>query len=145
MSGTTTSIGEMVARIGIASARYELYERLAHKALQKCTPEQVLALLKELKIEQYERNMLKMSDKLSNKTCGECKHFQVICDSVTRSTNAAGCDLFEKKIATNGDKIIQKGNKGIAAFACGLLNDRSEETFQRVLNILNAPAESEGK
>lgn len=79
---------------------------------------------------------------MSNETCGECKHFQVICDFVTPSTNAVGCDSFEKKV-TNGDKIIQKGNKGIAAFACGLLNDRSEETFQRVLSFLNAPAESE--
>lgn len=74
MSRATTSIGEMVACIGIASARYELYERLAHKALQKCTPKQVRALLKELKIEQYERSMLKMSENLSNKTCNDCKH-----------------------------------------------------------------------
>lgn len=67
MSGATASISEMVARIGIASARYELYERLARKALQKCTPKQVLALLKELEIEQYERNMLKMDRKLRSK------------------------------------------------------------------------------
>jgi hypothetical protein len=82
-----------------------------------------------------------------NKTCGECKHYiaeMFHCsknDVMAEAHNT--CEDFEPKVITNGDKIIQKGNNGIAAFACGLLNDRSEETFQRVLSFLNAPAENE--
>lgn len=114
MSGATTSIGEMVARIGIASARYELYERLARKALQKCTPKQLRALLKELKIEQYKRNMLKMSEKLSNKTCGECRKYKVAkkfwCLAVAPEHNA--CPDFEpKEDETCGEVCVAQNAK----------------------------------
>lgn len=95
-----------------------------------------------------------MSEKLNNKTCGECKSFPGMgyycpidgrfCDP----NNEKPCEFFEKPFGrkiNNGDKIIAGGNEGIAAFACGLLNDKREETFQLVLSFLNAPAESEGK
>lgn len=83
------------------------------------------------------------------KTCGECKHYYDYVDRRapccwSKPTDNA-CYAFELKDITNGDKIIQQGNNGLAAFACGLLNDRSEEAFQRVLSFLNAPAESEGE
>lgn len=84
-----------------------------------------------------------------NKACGECKHYiaeMFHCqknDVMAEPFNT--CEDFEPKVITNGDKIIKQGNKGLAAFACGLLNDRSEETFQRVLSLLDAPAESEGE
>jgi hypothetical protein len=60
--------------------------------------------------------------------------------------NEKPCEFFEKPFGrkiTNGDKIIAGGNKGIAIFACGLLNDRREETFQKVLSFLTAPVESD--
>lgn len=86
---------------------------------------------------------------MSNKTCGECKYFVLDtegwCTGNDGSENANNdaCSFFEPKVITNGDKIIAGGNKGIAAFACGLLNDKSEETFQQVLSFLNTPAESD--
>lgn len=90
-----------------------------------------------------------MSENLSDKTCGKCKHYiaeMFHCqkhDVMAETFNT--CEDFEPKVITKGDKIIKQGNNGLAAFACGLLNDRSEETFQRVLSLLNAPAESEGE
>jgi hypothetical protein len=84
-----------------------------------------------------------------NKTCGECKHYiaeMYHCSKYDVMAEAQNtCEDFEPKVITNGDKIIQKGNNGLAAFACGLLNDRSEETIQRVLSLLDAPAESEDR
>lgn len=86
------------------------------------------------------------------KICGGCKHYVAMsrcilyrqfvddddyCDSHTPKPQP------KPQPITNGDKIIKRGNNGLAAFACGLLNDKREETFQRVLSFLNTPAESE--
>lgn len=79
---------------------------------------------------------------MSNKTCGECKLNGVDCRC---KANEKACEEFEQKVITNGDKIIACGNAGIAAFVCGVLNDRSENTFRKLLDFLNAPAESEGE
>lgn len=91
-----------------------------------------------------------MREKLNNKTCGECRYYEHPagqCSKVIEYNNChitdKACEYFEPKVITKGDKIIKQGNNGLAAFACGLLNDKSEETFQRVLSFLNAPAESE--
>lgn len=51
---------------------------------------------------------------------------------------------LKRKIA-NGDRIRQMSNEGIAAFVCGVLNDRREETFRSVLDLINAPAEKRGQ
>ena len=75
-----------------------------------------------------------------SKTCGECKHFTE-CNWVTPDVIADICKDFELKVITNGDKIRQMSNEGIAAFVCGVLNDRREETFRSVLDLLNAPAD----
>lgn len=85
------------------------------------------------------------------KTCGECRYFTrtnnydmcAMYADFREESDCRLCEYFTQKVITNGDKIIAGGNKGLAAFACGLLNDRSEETFQRMLSFLNAPAESE--
>lgn len=85
-----------------------------------------------------------------NKTCGECKWFVLNSEGRCRSNegeenaNNDCCSFFEPKVITNGDKIRQMSNEGIAAFVCGLLNDRREETFCFVLDLINATAESEG-
>lgn len=55
------------------------------------------------------------------------------------------CEDVEPKVTTKGDRILACGNAGIAAFVCGVLNDRSENTFRKLLDFLNAPAESENK
>jgi hypothetical protein len=154
MSGATTSLGELVARIGIASARYELYERLAHKALQKCTPEQVLELLKELKIEQYERNMLKMDGKLSNETCGECRYLGSaketgVCEKrkiCLYPEELLACSNFEQKVITNGDKIRAiADNKKFAYYICEVSTEHKLFTADDLADWLNAPADCEGK
>ena len=60
---------------------------------------------------------------MKNKTCGECKHFEVdivaakcekklwICDDDTPA-----CKKFEQKPLTNGDVIRQGGNQALAEF-----------------------------
>lgn len=87
----------------------------------------------------------------NNKTCGECKHYDMHggCNKILNtlwihSTNIA-CIKFEAKNPTNGDRIRQMSNEGIAAFVCGLLNDRREETFRSVLDLLNAPSDCVAK
>lgn len=95
------------------------------------------------------------------KTCGEC-HFY------NPKTTRNGCGMCttgrfkglyvdplmkacvwsiggSKRKITNGDRIRRMSNERLAAFVCGLLNDRREETFRSVLDLLNAPAESEGQ
>lgn len=88
---------------------------------------------------------------MKNKTCGECKHFKdgwcvYSDDPFEVEKDSPYCDdrfFAPKPTLTNGDKIRQMSNEGIAAFVCGVLNDRREETFRSVLGLLNAPAESE--
>jgi hypothetical protein len=92
---------------------------------------------------------------MKNKTCGECKHFEVdvvaatcekklwICDD-----NAPACDEFEPKPATNGDVIRQMSNEELAqafGFPCPPKIKKkcrpfNEECFECWLNYLNAPA-----
>lgn len=83
-----------------------------------------------------------------NKTCGECRYHDKDdhCSffGFTRPASLGVCRNFQQ-LPSNGDKIRQMSNEGIAAFVCGVLNDRREETFRCVLDLLNAPAESEGK
>lgn len=86
-----------------------------------------------------------------NKTCGDCRFYAKETEHCRlkgigwKFATDTPCSGFSpREPITNGDKIIKQGNNGLAAFACGLLNDRSEETFLRVLSFLNAPAESEG-
>ena len=71
---------------------------------------------------------------MSNKTCGECKyHDKYSClqlkNVVYIASTRLACIRFCPKKPTNGDKIIAAGNEGIAAFACGLLDDKREETL----------------
>jgi ABC-type sulfate transport system substrate-binding protein len=68
--------------------------------------------------------MFKMEENSNNKTCGECRYFEVdavaatcekrlcICDDDTPA-----CKKFEQKPLTNGDIIQQGGNRAIAKFA----------------------------
>jgi hypothetical protein len=64
--------------------------------------------------------MLKMSEILSNKTCGECKHFflnsEGHCKSNDGSENAHNdaCSFFDPKVITNGDVIRQMSNAKLA-------------------------------
>lgn len=100
---------------------------------------------------------------MKNKTCGECKHFEV--DDVAATCEkkrwfcddaAPACEMFEPKVVTNGDKIRQMSNKNLAIF----LGDRvycftcptkgvpcfdkpKDVCYQKWLAWLNAPAESE--
>lgn len=84
---------------------------------------------------------------MRNKTCGECQwydHHHLLCiigGDVKPTERAKDCFVSAKP--TNGDRIRQMSNEGIAAFVCGVLNDRREETFRSVLDLINAPAESE--
>lgn len=83
---------------------------------------------------------------MNNKTCGECKYLdgERYCEFLDfePKPEMGGCANFEPK-PTKGDRIRQMSNEEIAAFVCGVLNDRREETFRSVLDLLNAPAESE--
>ena len=67
--------------------------------------------------------MLKMSEKLSNKTCAKCKSFPgngYYCPIIGRfcdPNNETACEFFEKpvgRIATNGDVIRHMSNKKLA-------------------------------
>ena len=95
---------------------------------------------------------------MSNKTCGECKHFflnsEGHCKSNDGSENAHNdaCSFFEPKVITNGDKIIAGGMRAIAEVAkkrcrhCIYKNDPYCFEVDCVGGIeawLNAPAESE--
>lgn len=99
---------------------------------------------------------------MANKTCGECKHFEVdavaatcenklwICDD-----NTPACKKFEQKPLTNGDVIRQMSNEELVAFfitrdasycvpdACLEDCEASKECEDHWLRWLNAPAESE--
>ena len=102
-----------------------------------------------------------------NKTCGECKYFEIdtvaatcekkrwICDDDTPA-----CNNFEQKVITNGDKIRQGGDDELMAFKkkhkcdcciyirngnCTEPVDRKDRCEDGLKQWLNAPAESEGK
>lgn len=88
---------------------------------------------------------------MSNKTCevcAKCQNRTVVgtCEHIgITNTNIPACSKFEPKVITKGDRIRQMNNEGIAAFVCGVLNDRREETFRSALALINAPAEIEGE
>jgi hypothetical protein len=107
-----------------------------------------------------------MSEKLSNKTCGNCKHFDPVgqCKEVYEYNyihpGDAACEHFKARVITNGDKLRQKTNEQFAidyanyskthnlyvARLCPLskqLWTTMEEAIQANLDFLNAPAESE--
>lgn len=60
---------------------------------------------------------------MSNKTCRECKHFEIdeiaascekhyiICDD-----DAPACEHFKARVITNGDKIIAGGNEALVEY-----------------------------
>jgi hypothetical protein len=80
-----------------------------------------------------------------SKTCGECQwydyyHLLCVVGGDVAPTDCA-CDSFTSKKITNGDKIRELSNEGIAAVMCGLLNSRDEGVFEAILNYLNAPAD----
>lgn len=86
----------------------------------------------------------------NNKTCGGCRYYVSgrhggVCTLISceMCSDDDVCNHFEKP--TLGDKIRRMSNEEIAAFVCGVLNDRREETFRSVLDLLNAPAESKEK
>lgn len=97
---------------------------------------------------------------MNNKTCGECKHFRVICDFVTPSTNASECINFEKKPITNREAFFAKrsneelagdytqfwgGNGMWCAVLCSRWCETKAEALQANLAWLDLPAESEGE
>ena len=99
-----------------------------------------------------------MSKNLSEKTCGECKHYTE-CNWVTPDVIADNCEDFELKIITNGDKIRQMSNEDLAdrfgihamcdfcpaeSAACQKGNANIKNCRQAWLDYLNAPAEREG-
>lgn len=75
--------------------------------------------------------------------CSDCTNKN--CPEEMPDQNSAACKHFKGKKITKGDLIRSMSNEGIAAFVCGVLNDRREETFRAVLDFINAPAESEGE
>lgn len=82
----------------------------------------------------------------NNKTCGDCRYFENGECCFFHNTLVCTKSMHPLKTKpTLGDKIRKMSNEGIAAFVCGVLNDRREETFRSVLDLLNAPAESEGE
>lgn len=103
-----------------------------------------------------------MSENLSNKTCGKCKHYLAEfyhCqknDVMAEAFNT--CEDFELKVITNGDKIRQMSNEDLAdrfgihamcdfcpaeSAACQKGNANIKNCRQAWLDYLNAPAESE--
>ena len=114
--------------------------------------------------------MLKMSEKMNNKTCGECKYFVTsnyldvcVVECETRRADSACnlCDEFAPKVITNGDRIIAGGNRAIAEFqqqnTCDNCVYNNHSGFHNYCDKpvdktcadgieawLNAPAESEG-
>lgn len=114
--------------------------------------------------------MLKMEEKLNNKTCGECRYFEpddisACCEAVKIicNDNAPACKDFEPKPKpTNGDVIRQGGDYALAHFksehrcdvcayaapidtAPACCRPEGKICFDGILAWLNAPAESEGE
>ena len=103
-----------------------------------------------------------MSEKFNNKTCGECKHYEV--DEIAASCekcciicndDAPACKHFKARVITNGDKIRQMNNKELAKVlsdGCPPLGGNSYKCKHPNPDFtckdcwcdwLNAPAESE--
>lgn len=87
---------------------------------------------------------------MTTKKCGDCRNYVSsrhggVCTLISceMCSDDDVCNHFENP--TLGDKIRKMSNEGIAAFVCGVLNDRKEETFHSVLDLLDSPAESEGE
>jgi hypothetical protein len=103
--------------------------------------------------------MLKMSENLNNKTCGECKNLNrelAFCRACgakwLNESDGANCKYFERKTKpTNGDMIRQMSNMELAqkfGYPCPPKIKKKcrpfdEECFECWLAWLNAPAESE--
>jgi hypothetical protein len=107
--------------------------------------------------------MLKMSENLSNKTCGECKHYIAEMYHCTKNDVMAEahntCEDCTAKTITNGDKIRQMSNEDLAkkfgihamcdfcpaeSADCGRGHGNIKYCRDAWLNWLNTPAESEG-
>lgn len=96
---------------------------------------------------------------MKNKTCGECKHFEVDIVAATcekkrwiSDDDTPACSKFEPKVITNGDRIRQMSNEELAEFLVELddnicmfckYENCSGECEYGVELWLNAPAESE--
>lgn len=105
-----------------------------------------------------------MIENLSNKTCGECKHFYDYknrrAPCVWSTPSDCACYDFELKVITNGDKIRQMSNEDLAerfgihamcdfclAETADCQHGQANIKYCKInwLNWLNAPAESEGE
>lgn len=105
---------------------------------------------------------------MDNKTCGECKHFSCsdegqCMDNEWTFCSSDACDKFQAKVVTNGDKLRQMSTDELATawseqaflfawcYDCmGYCKDGGTpenilKCKNRMLNWLNAPAESEGE
>ncbi len=101
---------------------------------------------------------------MSDKTCGECKHYILKMTHCKKydcfALDDDRCEDFEQKVITNGDKIRQGGDKRLITFAtewscfhCAYRNGieskcekpKDKDCFDGMLAWLNAPAESEGE
>ena len=93
-----------------------------------------------------------MGKNVSNKTCGECKHYLVEMfhcqknDVMAESYNT--CEDFEPKVITNGDVIRQMSNEELAELidnsckACAKdVTECDTECVNGILAWLNAPAD----
>lgn len=88
---------------------------------------------------------------MTNKTCGECKHFscsdegQCMDDKWTFCDSDA-CNKFQSKVITNGDVIRAiVDNKKFAYYICEVSTKHKLFTADDLAEWLNAPAESEGE
>ena len=98
---------------------------------------------------------------MSNKTCGECKHFSCsdegrCMDNEWTFCDSDACDKFQPKVITNGDVIRQGENRDFAEYfvyengamwSSTLIVDKTFDTYDEAvdasMDYLNAPAESE--
>ena len=66
-----------------------------------------------------------MSEKMKNKTCGECRHLESIepmglCKTMVKPlclSKLPACSNFEQKVITNGDIIRQGGDEALIAYS----------------------------